>query len=144
MPFSSPRLIDTMAAIIFKKIFLISVPAAFAAGFFNLGTSLSRVEGLLLAVPQLCLFHRFTGLLCPGCGMTRGMISFFSYDLEKAFYFHPLAPLLGALIVAAWFCVALGYDASVRVQRMLSFVRQRAVSVLILLVAWTVLRNVSF
>ncbi len=49
----------------------------------------------------MCLFKWFTGLPCPGCGMTRAYVQLFSGHLEEAFYYHPLfwlVPLVCGLV----------------------------------------------
>lgn len=35
-----------------------------------------------------CIFLHFTGIPCPGCGMTRSLIAAFMLDFGKAFSFH--------------------------------------------------------
>ncbi len=42
-----------------------------------------------IAVP--CLFHRVTGLDCPGCGITRMLVSVLEGDLRAAFRYNPAA-----------------------------------------------------
>lgn len=37
-----------------------------------------------------CLFRLFTGIPCPGCGLTRAYKSFMRGDIKQAFYYHPL------------------------------------------------------
>ena len=37
-----------------------------------------------------CVFRRFLGLYCPGCGMTRAIISVIHLDFLSAFYYNPL------------------------------------------------------
>jgi hypothetical protein len=50
-----------------------------------------------------CLFHAFTGLYCPGCGMTRMLHALVHGDLARAASMNVLAllglPVLGALVV---------------------------------------------
>ncbi len=41
-----------------------------------------------------CMFHRATGLDCPGCGMTRAAHSALRGDLLAAFRFNPLGMVL--------------------------------------------------
>jgi hypothetical protein len=54
-----------------------------------------------------CLFHRMTGLPCPGCGMTRAFVALASGDWSVAVGAHPFVlivypafALLGALALA--------------------------------------------
>src|SRR5213082_114107 len=59
------------------------------------------------AGPPLCPFRLLTGLPCPGCGLTRSVVSLAHGDLAAALTFHPLGPLLivgllGVLIAEAW------------------------------------------
>ena len=41
-----------------------------------------------------CPFRYIFGVSCPGCGMTRALVAAVFSDLETAFGFHPLFPLL--------------------------------------------------
>ena len=45
-------------------------------------------------VPDLCLFHRFTGMRCPSCGMGRAFIALGHLDLAAAWRHNRVAPLL--------------------------------------------------
>lgn len=54
--------------------------------------------GAILCVPFIILYVKyvgcpikmFTGISCPGCGMTRAWVALFRLNIEKAWYFHPL------------------------------------------------------
>ena len=37
-----------------------------------------------------CVFHKLTGLYCPGCGGTRAVHSLLAGDIPGSIYFHPL------------------------------------------------------
>jgi len=37
-----------------------------------------------------CIFHEITGFYCPGCGITRMIVSIFKLDFYKAFRYNPL------------------------------------------------------
>ena len=37
-----------------------------------------------------CLFNRFLGFPCPGCGMTRAVLSAIKLDFAAAFSYHPM------------------------------------------------------
>lgn len=65
---------------------------------------LSAMGGLILLMYFLnipvCPSVILLGLPCPGCGMTRAVVSALCLDFKSAFYFHPLwftAPIALAL-----------------------------------------------
>ena len=41
-----------------------------------------------------CLFHKITGLYCPGCGITRLLLAILKFDFYQAFRFNPLVFIL--------------------------------------------------
>lgn len=41
-----------------------------------------------------CIIHKITGLYCPGCGITRMIISIFELDFYQAFRFNPFLFIL--------------------------------------------------
>ena len=53
-----------------------------------------------------CLFYTFTGLHCPGCGITRALHALVHFDLPRALSMNPLMvvalPLLAALAMHTW------------------------------------------
>ena len=58
------------------------------------------MEAFLDALPSLCLFRRFTGLLCPGCGMTHALIALLEFDVAKAYRANALSPFFfGGLLL---------------------------------------------
>ena len=52
--------------------------------------SFIAVSGIILLVFYHCPFLYFFGIPCPGCGMTRALISAAKLDFNAAFYYHPL------------------------------------------------------
>lgn len=54
----------------------------------------------------VCVFHRSTGLLCPGCGSLRAMHQLLHGHLAAAFRFNAL--LVSALPFAGWWAVRYG------------------------------------
>ncbi|OMD38098.1 hypothetical protein BSK52_19610 [Paenibacillus odorifer] len=44
-----------------------------------------------------CLFHEWTGFYCPGCGITRVILSLLRFDFVQAFRFNPLLFVLAPL-----------------------------------------------
>jgi len=57
--------------------------------------------------PSLCPFKLVTGLPCPGCGMTRSVVTLMHGDLTASLYFHPLGIMLvglclGLIVLDGW------------------------------------------
>jgi len=42
-----------------------------------------------LPLPELCTLRRFTGINCPGCGLTRSFIALAHGDVRSAWIFNP-------------------------------------------------------
>lgn len=62
----------------------------------------SLAIGALDAGPVLCLFRRFTGIPCPGCGLTRGVARLLRGEVRQAFALHPLAPVIALEAAVLW------------------------------------------
>lgn len=60
-----------------------------------------RVSLQALDAVPLCLFRALWGVPCPGCGMGRALMEFFSGDWIASFAQHPLGPLV-AVAWTAW------------------------------------------
>lgn len=56
----------------------------FAAGFAYL--IFVRITGIKLP----CIFYETTGLLCPGCGITRMFVQLSCFNIKKAFMYNPV------------------------------------------------------
>jgi len=52
------------------------------------------------AGPPLCPFRLLTGLPCPGCGLSRSLVSLLHGDLAAAVFFHPLGPVAAGVLLA--------------------------------------------
>jgi hypothetical protein len=66
------------------------------------GLGLWRLQDLAGSAPDLCLFHRATGLPCPGCGMGRALLLLAQGRFSESWAAHPFAlPLLGLAWIAA-------------------------------------------
>jgi hypothetical protein len=56
----------------------------------------------LTGSPSFCPFKIFTGLPCPGCGITRSVVTLLHGDLAASLHFHPLGvPLVLLMAVLA-------------------------------------------
>lgn len=64
----------------------------------------------------VCFFHRFTGLLCPGCGSLRAIHHLLHGHWLAAFHLNPLLFLVGFLVAgrACWYAVRKRVDPGVR------------------------------
>ncbi len=49
--------------------------------------------------PVLCLHRRLTGLMCPGCGLSRSFVFISHGDFAAAFRFHLFGPLVYLIFV---------------------------------------------
>jgi hypothetical protein len=66
---------------------------------------LSAIMGLLwlFGGQETCYFKGFFGIPCPGCGLTRAYLSFFTGDFSAAFFYHPLFWTIPAVILPVLF-----------------------------------------
>lgn len=62
-------------------------------------------NGTIAGLPSVCTFHLTTGLPCPGCGLTRSVVSCAHGHWAEAIHYHPLGPLVFAAFVGV---VAIG------------------------------------
>lgn len=86
-----------------------------------------------ISVPRLCPFFYITGLPCPLCGMTRGIVSILRIELTDALLFHFLSPLTFACMLVIYLTVLLP-DKTVKVK--VTFGRLMSVQA-VLVSAWT-------
>jgi hypothetical protein len=99
--------------------------ASYITGPFNAGTR-QRVHALLFVGGSLaallflrlfnpvesgfyppCVFHKFTGLYCPGCGATRALYHLVHGHPEAAFAMNPLLVILLPILLYAFLSYAL-------------------------------------
>lgn len=59
-------------------------------------------------VGVLCPLRRTTGVPCPLCGMTTGVVATVHGDAAAAFGANPAAPVLVLVVLAAWLVWAVG------------------------------------
>jgi hypothetical protein len=51
-----------------------------------------------LPLPELCMLKRYTGLSCPGCGLTRCFIAIAHGDLTAALAYNPAGVILFVMV----------------------------------------------
>lgn len=81
-------------------------PSTYLAGAVLLASALLPLprHDAIAGLPSVCLFHNFTGLPCPGCGLTRSWVSMAHGHFGEALVWHPLGPLMfvATLLYALW------------------------------------------
>lgn len=87
-----------------------------------------------------CLFLQLTGWQCPGCGSQRAIHALMHGDWAGAWSYNRALPFIVALMVVAAVAGAMPSRLP-RLHRALSS-RKVLLAVLLLIVAWTVARNV--
>ncbi len=91
-----------------------------------------------------CIFHRVTGLWCPGCGLTRGAHALFNGRLGESFGYNIFTPLaLLAIVMAWWTWTSTSFGRPLRnpVERLPDwFTRSLGIAVF----AYGILRNIPF
>lgn len=50
-------------------------------------------------LPVPCLFHRLTGLQCPGCGSTRAVLALLRLDISAAVSYNLMFPLTALYLI---------------------------------------------
>lgn len=68
----------------------------------------SGTKGALLAAAPACPFLTVTGIPCPFCGLTRATLALGSGDIGTALAYHPLVPVILALILWGSWLLARG------------------------------------
>ena len=48
------------------------------------------VVGLTVLLDYQCPIRRVTGVICPGCGMSRAWLAALRLDFSEALYYHPM------------------------------------------------------
>lgn len=98
----------------------------FLLTFFNIG------------IP--CLFHKFTGLLCPGCGITRMVLAILRLDFKSAFQYNQVIFVSSPFII--YLCIRLYISWLINKPYNLSLVEKVLVYVLIIvLLIFGIYRN---
>lgn len=64
-------------------------------------TNVMRAEAIGYIVPFFCPFEAITGIQCPGCGMTRAVLSITAGDLGRAYQYNPFVFLLLFIVITS-------------------------------------------
>lgn len=88
-----------------------------------------------------CLFNKFTGLLCPGCGVTRMIMSMLKLDFAAAYGYNKALFLTLPLILFAVVSIETDYISTGK-RRARPFVRWLLIIEIIILVLFGIIRNI--
>ncbi len=88
--------------------------------------------------PTLCPFALFTGIACPGCGMTRAAATLMRGDVGAALTYHPLVPLVVAQLLAGWVWYLLRRKGKVRAMKPVTFNLLLIANLLVLVGVWVI------
>lgn len=59
-------------------------------------------DGRIAHLPSICPFHQWTGLPCPGCGLTRAFVCLGHGRLIESLHWHPIGWLLYGALAVWW------------------------------------------
>ncbi|HOH47480.1 MAG TPA: DUF2752 domain-containing protein, partial [Candidatus Cloacimonadota bacterium] len=84
----------------------------------------------------LCLFHKFTGVKCPGCGLSRAWVALLQGRILRALSLNPLMLIFSLLftlhmVLPVLFRIQISYEISGREQRFIL-----AIGLILLLLNW--------
>ena len=88
-----------------------------------------------------CMFRKWTGLECPGCGMTRATEAMLHGRLLQAFSFNPVGMVLFPLAVIACGFKAIGWARGTAAPIEFKTGRWGATVIAVVVIAWWILRN---
>lgn len=88
-----------------------------------------------------CLFRRFTGLECPGCGMTRGTYALFHGRFLEAFLFNPVGMILLPIGLVACGFHAIGWASKKPLPIQIPASRWVSIPLSVIVIGWWILRN---
>ena len=110
-----------------------------ALSVLAVGIAYAALSSYGIAIP--CVFNALTGLLCPGCGNTRAARAFLRLDFSAALSYNLMAPVEFFYIAWVLFFTVRSYLKGNGVSY-----RPPAVAfdvcVLVLILAWGILRNI--
>lgn len=82
-----------------------------------------------------CLFHKFTGLLCPGCGITRMILAILHLDFKSAFRYNQVVFIFSPIILYVSWLKSENYKLSL-IENIVVYI------ILIILLIFGIIRNI--
>lgn len=93
---------------------------------------------LFLTQNLQCVFYNITGLFCPGCGVTRMVLSLLRLDFYQAFRYNPLIFIL--LILSMFYIIY----SLIRYKKIVKLNNKLLVLLTVLVVIYWILRNTFY
>lgn len=85
-----------------------------------------------------CIFHKITGLYCPGCGTTRMVLSILKGNIPKAFSYNPFMFILSPILIIYYIIYYINWiqDKKLEINKKIWYI------ILILAIIFMILRNI--
>jgi hypothetical protein len=88
-----------------------------------------------------CFFRQYTGIECPGCGMTRGTYAILHGEFLKGFLYNPVGMILFPLAMIGLGIEVIGWVRGKPLPFRLNPGRWGATVLAVVIIAWWILRN---
>jgi len=88
--------------------------------FVNM-TGIVSADGIVGAIPVFCPFEALTGIPCPGCGMTRAILSLIAGNFGAAALYNPFCFFLLFMVIASIAPARLQKQVPARLARLLPY-----------------------
>lgn len=89
-----------------------------------------------------CVFHMITGYYCPGCGITRAILSLLKFDLYQAIRYNALVTML--LAIAILYLINFIQNYFYNQNKKIIIKKEIVVLFLIITLAYGLLRNIPY
>ena len=94
-----------------------------------------------IAIP--CIFHKITGLYCPGCGITRMLISLLHGNIEEAFMYNQLLFIMLPFFILYGFYELYLYIVDKKDTILVKIPKYYSYILLGIVLTWGIIRNLS-
>ena len=91
-----------------------------------------------------CFFHRYTGMDCAGCGMTRAAYAALNGEIAKAFRFNPVGMILLPLAMVGVALEAIGWVRGEPLPVRLHFGAKTGWILVVIILSFWILRNIPY
>lgn len=91
-----------------------------------------------------CVFHKITGFYCPGCGITRSLISLIKFEFYQSFRYNPLVFILYPFLIPySFYLIYIWiFDKEDKITKKIP--QAIFIGIVIILLIYGVIRNIDF